>query len=83
MSQGPSDIEGTARGGIPDPQLAAVGLQRFFGPKLGDLTRAINAASEASERHAKSLTRATWVLAGATVVLAAATLALVYVTAKS
>jgi hypothetical protein len=54
---------------------AEVGLKSFFGPKLEELAAAIDKASDASERHARALVRATWVLAAATLILAIATLA--------
>lgn len=41
---------------------------------IDNLTAAIDRASDASEKHAKSLTTATWVLGVATVVLAIATI---------
>ena len=47
-------------------------IQEALGQHAGALVR----SAEASDRHAKSLTLATWVLAAATIVLAMATIAL-------
>ncbi len=45
---------------------------------LAKHAEALTNAAEASDRHAVSLTRATWVLAGATIILAIATIALLF-----
>ncbi len=42
------------------------------------LSKRLEKSSESSDKHAKSLTFATWVLAGATIVLAIATILLLF-----
>jgi len=68
---------------------AAQQLDDSFQRHLGELdaslqkhAQALVQASDASAKYARSLTRATWVLAVATAVLAVATIALVAVTVR-
>ena len=54
------------------PTVALLG--KSLHESLDDHAEALRASAEASDRYARSLTRATWVLAGATVLLFIATL---------
>ena len=67
---------------VAEMQLATVSLKKYFGPKIEELSTAIDRGTDASERYARALVRATWVLAAATIILAISTVALVIVTAS-